>query len=103
MNSEAFFQSLQFHLLFRHGAGVCKLRGLTLLTSHLSHGRRHAQYFTGYSVGKAAVRPGEGVETADVTLFAKPPSPDSRFVVVREGRRRERGEREKTGRGKRSE
>ena len=31
------------------------------------------QYFTGYSVGKAAVRPAAGVEAADVTLFAKPP------------------------------
>jgi hypothetical protein len=68
------------------------------MTSHLSHGHRHAQYFTGYSVGKAAVRPGEGVETADVTLFAKPRSPDSRFVAVREWRRSERGKREKRGR-----
>jgi hypothetical protein len=71
------------------------------MTSHLSHGRRHAQYFTGYSVGKAAVRPGEGVETADVTLFAKPPSPDSRFVAVREGRRREGGKRKRGGGGRR--
>ncbi len=70
-----------------------------MMTSHLSNVRRLAQYFTGYSVGKAAVRPGEGVETADVTLFAKPPSPDSRFVAVREGRRRERGKRGKRGRG----
>ena len=31
------------------------------------------QYFTGYSVGKAAVRVAAGVEASDVTLFSKPP------------------------------
>ena len=30
------------------------------------------QYFTGYSVGKAAVKPALGVEASDVTLFSAP-------------------------------